>query len=101
MSNPLNLTISSSEYSRLEIRWHAERGVADLLLYAGSSSMSLIWQKRIEVNPAIQQAELAKMLKPLAELCHILYQSENGRAVIPELVEALFDLRGLLHNVED
>ena len=41
------------------------------------------------------------MLKPLAELCHILYQSESGRAVIPELVEALFDLRGLLHNVED
>ena len=101
MSNPLNLTISSSEYSRLEIRWHAEKGVVDLLLYAGSGSMSLIWQKRIEVDPAIQQAELAKMLKPLAELCHILYQSENGRAVIPELVEALFDLRGLLHNIED
>jgi len=100
MSNPLSLTISSGEDSRLEIRWQADRGLADLLLYA-SDNMSLIWEKRIEVGSVAQQADLVKMLKPLAELCHALYQSENARTVIPEFAETLFDLRILLHNIED
>ncbi len=100
MSNPLSLTISSGEDSRLEILWQADRGLADLLLYA-SDNMSLIWEKRIEVGSVAQQADLVKMLKPLAELCHVLYQSENARTVIPEFAETLFDLRILLHNIED
>ena len=100
MSNPLSLTISSGEDSRLEILWQADRGLADLLLYA-SDNMSLIWEKRIEVGSVAQQADLVKMLKPLAELCHTLYQSENARTVIPEFAETLFDLRILLHNIED
>jgi len=37
----------------------------------------------------------------LAELCYALYQSKNARTVIPEIAETLFDLRGLLHQIED
>jgi len=100
VNKPLNITVAGADDSRLEIRWQADLELVDLLLYVGDSN-ALIWEKQVSVGSVTQQADLAKILKPLAELCYALYQSKSARTIIPEIAETLFDLRGLLHQIED
>jgi hypothetical protein len=100
VNKPLNITAAGADDSRLEILWQSDLELVDLLLYVGDSN-ALIWEKQISVGSVTQQADLAQILKPLAELCYALYQSKNARTAIPEIAETLFDLRGLLHQIED